>query len=347
LLSCYVKLCNSFPELIPKIQGIFRRFTAHADEELQQRACEYSTIIGSERKLLEDVFELMPAFENTKDLQTMVKVRTKKSKIAAGEAKEEDDDEEEDVDEADEDEEEDEDLDFPDQSEETFKDLIRTPTGSGFLYKSESLQIGVKMLFAQDTNSFKLKIFYGNKSSFPLENLTVSVAKPAEVMIQVRPNEPFAVGPKEQKSQFVKAVCARGFEDPTVMTITCTVDGEQQSFEIKMPILINQFISPYPCDAAKFKQSWGSLKAEAREVVPLKGVDGKTVVESVASIFHMHKVEMAASAVPLVGVFNTTTSKLPVMASVAVKGNQCQFIARSNDPSVSKALLASFKLMFS
>jgi len=350
LLSCYVKLCNSFEELVPKVTAVFQRYTAHADEELQQRACEYKTIVSSERKLLEDVFELMPAFENAMNLDEKIKVRDKKDRIAngeAGEQEEEGEDEAEDEDE-DEEEEEQEDIDLPDQTDETFKEIVMSGK-SGYLYKSDALQIGAKMI-AGVSHEMKMKIFYGNKTSYALENLSVSFNAPPGIMIKESPSEPFTVNPKEQKPQFLKVVCARPFSAAPVMTVTCTVDGEEESFNMKLPVLVNQFISPYPSDAAKFKSSWTTLTAEAREVVSLDGIDGKTLTETIADAFHMHKVDMPAAAVPLIGIFNALANgnpvKMPVMASVAVKGSQCQVIIRSKHSSVADALLATFKLMF-
>mmetsp|Transcript_1696 Transcript_1696/g.2269 ORF Transcript_1696/g.2269 Transcript_1696/m.2269 type:complete len:901 (-) Transcript_1696:89-2791(-) len=347
LLSSYIKLCNSFPDLQSQVLPVFSRFSVHADEELQQRACEYKTIIGRERKLLEDVFELMPAYENAESLDAKVKVRSKKAVSEAGATEDDDENEDEDEDENSEEEDDDEEIDLPDQDDETF-DAILAASNSGVLYKSESLQIGVKMI-SGISQEMKMKLFYGNKSDYALENLTVSFKGPDALDIQQSPNQAFTVNPKEQKAQYLRAICMKPFSEIPEMTVSCTIDGEEHDFSVKLPILMHQFISPYQMDAGKFKENWGKFEGgEAREVI--SGIDGKELTLKVPEIFHMHKVDIAASAIPLVGIFNASKDgrviKLPVMGSLAVKNGNCQVIFRSKHQSVSQNLLAAFKTIF-
>ncbi|GAB5368039.1 hypothetical protein AAMO2058_001283600 [Amorphochlora amoebiformis] len=330
VLSSYIKLANSFPDLIPKVKGIMERYTVHADEELQQRACEYKAIMTRERKLLEDLFELMPAFENSK------------GKRKKGDA----DDEDEDTD--DEDEEDDEELEFDDQDEETYKDFLCSPKDSGILYKSESLQLGAKMITG-NSHEVKMKIFYGNKTSTDFTDVSVSFDGPPGLEIMESP-ETFSVESREQKPQFVKIDCSRPFTEAPKMTVSFTAGDEEVKFTLTLPVLLHQFISPYRCDSAKFQENWRKFASgEAREIVALSAEE-ETVLTEMPQVFHMHKVDMKSAATALVGIFNALAGgnpvKLPLMGSLRVKGKQCQIIFRSKHKSVADAALGAFKAIY-
>jgi len=354
LLSAYAKLCNSFEEITPMVNEVFKRYAVHADVELQQRACEYGIIVSRERKLLEDVFELMPAYENAETLDKKVKMRSKKEVVERKEDNDDDDDDDDDDDASDDDSgesdsgesEDGEELDFPDQSEEHFKEILLSGK-SGYLYKSDSLQIGLKMICGV-SHEVKMKIFFGNKTSDDLENVNITFDCPPGVVIRKAKNEPFTVAAKSQDPQFLKVDCSRPFSEAPTMNISFTVDGDEEEFSCKLPVLVNKFFSPYECDASKFKENWGKITAEAREIIAIE--DGDDLIDKVPDLFHMHKVDMKAAVCPLVGLFNVSKDgnpiKMPIMGSVAVKGSKCQVIFRSKHISVAQAALDAFKATF-
>ena len=63
LLSTMVKFVNLFPEIKPRLVNIFRMFSYSPDAELQQRACEYLTLVTLPTDdLLRTVCDEMPPF---------------------------------------------------------------------------------------------------------------------------------------------------------------------------------------------------------------------------------------------------------------------------------------------
>jgi AP-2 complex subunit alpha len=68
LLSTYVKFCNMFPELKPRVMPIFRHQASQIDAELQQRSIEYYNLLAlNDDPLLAKVCEVMPAFADVEE----------------------------------------------------------------------------------------------------------------------------------------------------------------------------------------------------------------------------------------------------------------------------------------
>eukprot|EP01090_Pellita_catalonica_P000322 TRINITY_DN10217_c0_g1_i1.p1 TRINITY_DN10217_c0_g1~~TRINITY_DN10217_c0_g1_i1.p1 ORF type:complete len:992 (-),score=177.03 TRINITY_DN10217_c0_g1_i1:33-2840(-) len=64
ILSTYAKFMNIFPELIPKVETVFKQHESFVDAEIQQRAHEYHELQKLENEeLLSDVLETMPPFD--------------------------------------------------------------------------------------------------------------------------------------------------------------------------------------------------------------------------------------------------------------------------------------------
>lgn len=63
ILSCFVKFVNLFPEIKPQLVNVFSVYSHTLDPELQQRACEYLTIVSMPTDdLLRTVCDEMPPF---------------------------------------------------------------------------------------------------------------------------------------------------------------------------------------------------------------------------------------------------------------------------------------------
>lgn len=99
---------------------------------------------------------------------------------------------------------------FNDQTSEEFQDLLQATGSSGYLYKNSALQIGVKMI-AGVSSSMKLKIFYGNKSDFPIVGMFCSIPNSSDWSIQVKPTEAVTIDARKQEFQFLLAKCHRPF----------------------------------------------------------------------------------------------------------------------------------------
>jgi AP-2 complex subunit alpha len=63
ILSCFVKFVNLFPEIKPQLVNVFTIYSHTLDPELQQRACEYLTLVSMPTDdLLRTVCDEMPPF---------------------------------------------------------------------------------------------------------------------------------------------------------------------------------------------------------------------------------------------------------------------------------------------
>ncbi|KAK5662868.1 hypothetical protein OQA88_6279 [Cercophora sp. LCS_1] len=63
ILSCFIKFVNLFPEIKPQLVNVFHVYSHTLDSELQQRACEYLTLVSMPSDdLLRTVCDEMPPF---------------------------------------------------------------------------------------------------------------------------------------------------------------------------------------------------------------------------------------------------------------------------------------------
>ena len=146
----------------------------------------------------------------------------------------------------------------------------------------------------------KMKIFYGNKSSSSLENVRCTVRDQSSVVVQLSPSDAFTVEGKEQKPQLAKIDMMRPFTEPPTMDLEFKQSGQDYKVAIRLRVIIRQFVSPYPCEAAQFKTFWGKYTIESREIVTFaEDVDSKQVLGDLPSIFHMARVDMPGAAASL------------------------------------------------
>lgn len=69
ILSCYIKMANTYPELKDDVSNVFQKYRTYVDTEMQQRACEYSVMnTHSDETLMNMVFDVMPNFPERESL---------------------------------------------------------------------------------------------------------------------------------------------------------------------------------------------------------------------------------------------------------------------------------------
>ena len=69
LLSAYIKMANTYPELKAQVNAVFSAHRDSHDSEIQQRACEYYVMnTTASPKLMESVFDVMPNFNERESL---------------------------------------------------------------------------------------------------------------------------------------------------------------------------------------------------------------------------------------------------------------------------------------
>ncbi|KAG8285736.1 AP-2 complex subunit alpha-2 [Homalodisca vitripennis] len=131
---------------------------------------------------------------------------------------------------------------------------------NGVLFENDLIQIGVKCEFRQ--NLGRLGLFYGNKTKFPLQNLSANLQNPGEwvnkLNIQVRPVEP-VLEAGAQIQQMVNAECIEDYIDSPSMVVTFLYNNVPQKLTMKLPLTLNKFFEPTEMNGESFFARWKNL----------------------------------------------------------------------------------------
>lgn len=149
---------------------------------------------------------------------------------------------------------------------------------NGVLFENDLIQIGVKSEFRQ--NLGRLGLFYGNKTSFPLQsfvpNLLWSDDQAAKMSIQMKPVEP-TLEAGAQIQQLINAECIDDYTgkyvalcciklntylillDTPSMNISFICNNIPQKITIKLPLTINKFFEPTEMNGESFFARWKNL----------------------------------------------------------------------------------------
>ncbi|XP_046665758.1 AP-2 complex subunit alpha [Homalodisca vitripennis] len=301
LLSTYVKFVNLFPEVKSVVQDVFRQHSnlRSADAELQQRASEYLQLsIIASTDVLATVLEEMPSFPERESSILAVLKKKKPGRVPENEIRPAHNSHNHQPDSTtsslaapvthanntnsadllg---------LSTPPAPSNTgvLVDVLgdiyssATPTAApsatqnnynpkkfvcknnGVLFENDLIQIGVKCEFRQ--NLGRLGLFYGNKTKFPLQNLSANLQNPGEwvnkLNIQVRPVEP-VLEAGAQIQQMVNAECIEDYIDSPSMVVTFLYNNVPQKLTMKLPLTLNKFFEPTEMNGESFFARWKNL----------------------------------------------------------------------------------------
>ncbi|XP_075234672.1 adaptor protein complex 2, subunit alpha [Lycorma delicatula] len=131
---------------------------------------------------------------------------------------------------------------------------------NGVLFENDLIQIGVKCEFRQ--NLGRLGLFYGNKTSFPLQSFSATLLDPGDwvtkLNIQVKPVEP-VLEAGAQIQQMVNAECVEDYLDSPSMLVTFIYNNVPQKLTMKLPLTINKFFEPTEMNGESFFARWKNL----------------------------------------------------------------------------------------
>ncbi|KAK7604909.1 hypothetical protein V9T40_006095 [Parthenolecanium corni] len=296
LLSTYVKFVNLFPEIKGMIQNVFNQDSniRSADAELQQRASEYlqlSNIVTTD--VLATVLEEMPAFPERESSILALLKRKKPGRVLPDsvEGKDEKIPSPSPVN-----------VNQYVSNNTAATDLLGLSTpptsaatsnsnalvdvlgdlysssnnvgassnsynpkkfvckNNGVLFENDLIQIGVKCEFRQ--NLGRLSLFYGNKTSVPLQNFSVVVSSLHEwitrLNIQIKSIEStLEAGAQVQQSLNVE--CLEDYIDTPGLTVSFVYNNAPQKLLVKLPLTINKFFEPTEMNAESFFARWKNL----------------------------------------------------------------------------------------
>ncbi|XP_063227909.1 AP-2 complex subunit alpha [Bacillus rossius redtenbacheri] len=131
---------------------------------------------------------------------------------------------------------------------------------NGVLFENDLIQIGVKSEFRQ--NLGRLGLFYGNKTSFPLQNFSTNISYPDDLAeklnLQVKPVAPILEA-GAQIQQMINVECVDDFIDAPSMNITFIYNNVPQKLLVKLPLTINKFFEPTEMNGESFFARWKNL----------------------------------------------------------------------------------------
>jgi AP-2 complex subunit alpha len=122
------------------------------------------------------------------------------------------------------------------------------------------IQIGVKSEFRQ--NLGRLGLFYGNKTSVPLQNFVPTLSWPddqsSKLSIQMKPVEP-VLEAGAQIQQMINAECVDDYTDAPSIVLSFLYSNAPQKITIKLPLTINKFFEPTEMNGESFFARWKNL----------------------------------------------------------------------------------------
>lgn len=320
LLTTFVKFINLFPEIKPQVQKVFCADSnmRSDDAELQQRACEYHNLSeGVSVDVLATVLEEMPPFPERESsiLATLKKksgriqdtVKPTRPVIAAktspspkpvpkepvvtsstgllvdvledsvapitadgsnGLAQ----------------------LDSnpADQLENAYKLALKN---NGILLENDILQIGLKGEFRQ--NLGRISVFYGNKTSSPLQGFRAVVSTPgmmsAMLMVQAMPVDS-VIEAGAQVQQLINVERIGDFAGMPDFCVSFSLGGVMKTFNLKLPVTLNKFFEASEMTSSVFFSRWKNLngpKQECQRIFKARTTVDNSAVRSRLSGFGM------------------------------------------------------------
>ncbi|KAL4224513.1 AP-2 complex subunit alpha-2 [Mactra antiquata] len=148
-------------------------------------------------------------------------------------------------------------------ADEAFKKFICK--NNGVLFENDLVQIGVKSEYREDLG--RIWVFYGNKTTFQLNAFCVDVNQGAlseSLSIQQKPVGSEVEAGAQVKQQFNMA-CVQDFEDAPIMSIQFMYCGAQQKIALKLPVVLNKYITPAEMDSSTFFTRWKALSSPSQE----------------------------------------------------------------------------------
>jgi len=137
---------------------------------------------------------------------------------------------------------------------------------NGVLFENDLLQLGVKSEFRG--NLGRLALYFGNKTTFPLNNFVSEVSCPGNVgsqlSIQAKPVDPLIEG-GAQKQQMINVECVTDFSEAPTLNCSFMYTGVPQRISCRLPLMLNKFIEGTEMDTGTFFNRWKILAAPAQE----------------------------------------------------------------------------------
>lgn len=376
LLTSYMKLANTFPDIRSRVEDVFRKHQLYIDQEIQQRSLEYLAMSTStEHELVSQVWEMMPPFtERESVLPKLLKKQRSKSadrdvwnqseeNIEAMERLDEEvgiDEEEEEIEEDVQNEEDDfiglDAPSLPEQKISSVKQLLMEE--SGIFYECDFLQVGCKMKLSGDSN-LKLILYFGNKSDDDITEIELST--PGKVFtVKRKPVDAFTVSAKQQVMQMFLWTCHSPFPASPRGNLSFNWKNERFNVPVQLPLSICKFFSPLLLSPPQFMQEWkDQTEQSVFEIVSpeAEAANGDTFRSKIAPGISMATIEgmdRNPANVVLAADFHyfsvsgqqAKSSPLFLRIETGIPGGAIKVTCRSNSSLVNMSIETLFQFLF-
>lgn len=361
LLNTYAKFAFLFGadrNLVSRIEAIMNFYAASLDEEIQQRASEYSKLIRLDPAIVEKVWDPMPAWEED-DMAPADEGQA--SLIMQGSA-------------ATASSQQDGSLlgDYmqaqaqqqyggmvpstpppalpmapvssgasgilgveeptpmeAEQHDTFYRQLWQSP--EGFLFRDPRLQIGVKSQLQQGV--YHLMLYFGNTSGADIQDFVVATPSVDYLQIVAKPVSP-SIPAGAQASQLLSMGALKEFVPSPVMQINYRCNGRAFHIPLKLPVILTKYVVPDALDSSGFFAKWKLCETPGMESQSIVKGNVKTVgVQHVSDILRRYGFAVLSGVDPNpnnctgAGAFVTATMQVtPVL--VRVEGNSQALMAR-------------------
>jgi AP-2 complex subunit alpha len=311
LLSTYLKMVNLFPEIKQEVVRVFRHYSRVLDLELQQRACEYLSILEMETdELLQSICEEMPPFaqrhnilitllemkytesSNSKALKLLesqiANISTTTdlsdvmiSKDSLSPFKEEA-----------------QSMDLLDLQSDIMNVSLVKPVdellyklyteNTGILYEDNALQIGLKMEFRN--NLGKIALFYGNKLGVGLDNVNSFIESSPALSSTLAQSIADKIPPGTQYHQLFDLECVSVINELPVLKFTYQISSQiPRELNLQLPVMISKFVVPVQLTPAVFTERWkqlesGNLEFQSKKIMVKSSSNGKNIKDTLTSL---------------------------------------------------------------
>ncbi|XP_064635751.1 AP-2 complex subunit alpha-2-like [Lineus longissimus] len=137
---------------------------------------------------------------------------------------------------------------------------------NGVLFENDLIQVGLKSEYRQNLGRFGM--YYGNKTSFPLQEFSTDFTYPGdsntELNVQLKP-VPTLVEGGAQCQQLINIECIKEFKDAPILNVHFRYSGTPQNISIKLPVMVNKFLGPAEMKKEDFFLRWKQLNLPEQE----------------------------------------------------------------------------------
>jgi AP-2 complex subunit alpha len=240
---------------------------------------------------------------------------------------------------------------FPSQDSSILQPLYAKERG--VLYETKDLQVGYQVSNEQ-AHIVKFALYFGNRLSSSLTNLTANVADSELYKVKIDGNG-VEVPPKKQTPLFISFMVLRPFKAPITANLKFAYAGKPHSLNLQLPLTVGRFSTPAALEGGAFMESWkrfGTNETQGtRKGSNVSNNELQQVIQNALRLGLVANVEKNPDNFVAAGTFHTGSKNpqgafitMPVLVRVETKPGMFRATVHSGHQAVSDAVLHSLTI---